>query len=169
MISLLKTSDAALDDIAAMAKIIWQHHYIDIIGEAQVQYMLNKFYSHDALIKQVNEGQVFNFIMSHDQAVGFIAYTLQADQICFINKYYILPEYQGKSVGSKSLNLLEITINKDSKSSFNCFKLTVNRQNFKSINFYFKNGFTIESVADFDIGNGYVMNDFIMKKLIQSC
>ena len=43
MISLLKTSDAALDDIAAMAKIIWQHHYIDIIGEAQVQYMLNKF------------------------------------------------------------------------------------------------------------------------------
>ena len=79
-----------------------------------------------------------------------------------------MPEFQGKSVGSKCLNLLEVAINQNSKSSFNCFKLTVNRQNFKSINFYFKNGFTIESVADFDIGNGYVMNDFIMKKLIQS-
>ena len=121
MISLLKTSDAALDDIAAMAKIIWQKHYIDIIGEAQVQYMLNKFYSHDALIKQVNDGQIFNFIMSNEQAIGFIAYTLQADQICFINKYYILPEHQGKSVGSKCLNLLEGIINQDSKLNFNCF------------------------------------------------
>jgi RimJ/RimL family protein N-acetyltransferase len=43
-------------------------------------------------------------------------------------------------------------------------KLTVNRQNFKSINFYFKNGFKIEKVEDFDIGNGYWMNDFIMVK-----
>jgi ribosomal protein S18 acetylase RimI-like enzyme len=41
-------------------------------------------------------------------------------------------------------------------------RLTVNRQNFKSINFYFKLGFKIEKVADFDIGNGYFMNDFVM-------
>jgi hypothetical protein len=34
--------------------------------------------------------------------------------------------------------------------------------NYKAINFYFKNGFTIEKVADFDIGDGYFMNDFVM-------
>jgi hypothetical protein len=38
----------------------------------------------------------------------------------------------------------------------------VNRQNYKAINFYFKLGFKIQTVADFDIGNGYVMNDFVM-------
>jgi RimJ/RimL family protein N-acetyltransferase len=43
-------------------------------------------------------------------------------------------------------------------------RLTVNRQNFKSINFYFKNGFVIEKVADFDIGGGYIMNDFVMTR-----
>jgi ribosomal protein S18 acetylase RimI-like enzyme len=42
--------------------------------------------------------------------------------------------------------------------------LSVNRQNFKSINFYFKNGFKIKSVEDFDIGNDYEMNDFVMVK-----
>jgi GNAT superfamily N-acetyltransferase len=42
--------------------------------------------------------------------------------------------------------------------------LTVNRQNYKSINFYFKNGFKIKSVEDFDIGNGYQMNDFVMER-----
>ena len=41
-------------------------------------------------------------------------------------------------------------------------RLTVNRQNYKSINFYFKNGFVIEKTADFDIGSGYFMNDFVM-------
>ena len=44
----------------------------------------------------------------------------------------------------------------------NTMRLTVNRSNFKSINFYFKLGFIIEEVKDFDIGNNYFMNDFIM-------
>ena len=43
-------------------------------------------------------------------------------------------------------------------------RLQVNRQNFKAINFYFKMGFVIECVADFDIGDGYFMNDFVMLK-----
>ena len=38
----------------------------------------------------------------------------------------------------------------------------VNRMNYKAVNFYFKSGFTIEKVADFDIGDGYFMNDFVM-------
>jgi hypothetical protein len=45
--------------------------------------------------------------------------------------------------------------------------LTVNRKNYKAINFYFKNGFTIKEIADFDIGNGFFMNDFIMIKKIK--
>jgi ribosomal protein S18 acetylase RimI-like enzyme len=44
--------------------------------------------------------------------------------------------------------------------------LTVNRQNYKAINFYFKNGFTIDHIANFDIGKGYVMEDFVMKKRV---
>jgi len=46
-------------------------------------------------------------------------------------------------------------------------ELTVNRQNFKAINFYFKKGFVIKEIADFDIGNGYFMNDFIMIKKLK--
>jgi ribosomal protein S18 acetylase RimI-like enzyme len=43
-------------------------------------------------------------------------------------------------------------------------RLQVNRQNYTAINFYFKLGFTIERVADFDIGHGFFMNDFVMLK-----
>jgi len=41
--------------------------------------------------------------------------------------------------------------------------LQVNRQNYKSVNFYFSVGFKIIQVADFDIGEGWQMNDFIME------
>jgi RimJ/RimL family protein N-acetyltransferase len=41
-------------------------------------------------------------------------------------------------------------------------RLTVNRQNYKSINFYFKIGFTIEKCVDIPIGEGFEMNDFQM-------
>lgn len=43
-------------------------------------------------------------------------------------------------------------------------KLTVNRRNIKAINFYFSRGFRIDHAADFDIGSGYFMNDFVMVK-----
>jgi ribosomal protein S18 acetylase RimI-like enzyme len=49
-----------------------------------------------------------------------------------------------------------------SLTSAQSIRLTVNRENYKAINFYFKLGFKIEKVADFDIGQGYVMNDFVM-------
>ena len=41
-------------------------------------------------------------------------------------------------------------------------RLQVNRQNYKAINFYFKQGFKIETTGDFDIGGGFFMNDFVM-------
>jgi ribosomal protein S18 acetylase RimI-like enzyme len=43
-------------------------------------------------------------------------------------------------------------------------KLTVNRKNVQAINFYFSQGFRIDHAEDFDIGSGYVMNDFVMVK-----
>ena len=62
---------------------------------------------------------------------------------------------------------VELKNNIDIYSSNNAYNLidTIRcyfDQNYKSINFYFKNGFVIERVADFDIGNNFVMNDFVM-------
>ena len=51
-------------------------------------------------------------------------------------------------------NLKQITI-----------RLTVNRQNYKAVNFYFRLGFTIEKIIDIDIDNGFLMNDFVMISL----
>jgi len=63
-----------------------------------------------------------------------------------------------KGLGRRSFELLLKSLG----DSVKAIRLQVNRQNYKPINFYFKMGFVIERVADFDIGDGYFMNDFVM-------
>ena len=42
--------------------------------------------------------------------------------------------------------------------------LTVNKHNAGSIAVYRKAGFTVREEARFDIGNGFVMDDYVMEK-----
>jgi ribosomal protein S18 acetylase RimI-like enzyme len=48
------------------------------------------------------------------------------------------------------------------ENQMNSMTLQVNRNN-KAVEFYKKFGFEIIDEQDFDIGNGYYMNDFIMR------
>lgn len=142
--------------IKQLAAEIWHEHYPAIIGAEQVLYMLNKNYSSASLQQQMEEGQQFYFIKSQQEQVGFISIS-SAEDVGFIHKFYILSEHHGKQLGSEAfLSLCDML------PQITSWKLQVNRQNFKAINFYFKCGFFISEVADFDIGDGYFMNDFIM-------
>ena len=127
------------------------------IGQQQVDYMLSKIYNYESLIEQLNQQKhVFYLIEKDNIDVGFLSVSSQNKCDYFLHKFYIDQQKSNAGIGTKALNLLIQQIN--SKS----LMLTVNRQNFKSINFYFKNGFKIDRVEDFDIGDGYEMNDFVM-------
>jgi len=157
MINWRKCSPNDISVIAALAQKIWRVHYPPIIGTEQVEYMLNKMYSSDALANQFQEGQVFYLILEDELPVGFVAVSLKEVHHLFLHKFYIDDSMQGKGVGARVFQFIL-----DAYSQITTVRLTVNRQNYRSINFYFKLGFRIDQVADFDIGDGYVMNDFVM-------
>lgn len=150
---------ADLQNVRDLAYQIWPAHYTPIIGEGQVRYMLEKLYGAEALRAQKEAGQIFYEIYQNTNLVGFTGITEKAPGEWFLNKLYILPDFQGLGLGSLAMHELF-----DSIRGADLIRLQVNRQNYKSVNFYFKLGFHIESVADFDIGDGYFMNDFIMIK-----
>ncbi len=142
-----------------MAEIIWLHHYPAIIGNTQTAYMLQRNYSLASLNEQLTKGQMFYWITNEkDIEIGFLGISRSKSDGLFIHKFYILPEFQGKGVG-KSVFLLLLALYQEIRS----ITLQVNRQNYKSVNFYFSVGFKIIQVADFDIGEGWQMNDFIME------
>ncbi|HEY0029859.1 MAG TPA: GNAT family N-acetyltransferase [Bacteroidia bacterium] len=156
---------AGKEDVALIAQLadnIWRKHYITIISMEQIDFMLETMYSSESLLKQMNEGHQFTLVYDDEKAVGYISISTKDHKNYFLHKFYVEVSDQGKGVGSALLRHLLIGMPEGET-----IELTVNRRNYKAINFYFKNGFTIKAIADFDIGRGYFMNDFIMQKKIK--
>jgi len=158
MIHLKRASENDANEINQMAVIIWKEHYPSIIGIEQVEYMLGHMYDVSTLKNQIhNEIQHYYIIQLNNISIGFISFEPQKDKLGFINKFYLNAKFKGKGFGTAAFEILINTYKELSE-----IRLQVNRQNIQAINFYFKLGFIIESCADFDIGKGYFMNDFIM-------
>ncbi len=157
MLSIKRADTANLRDIFNLAHKIWQDTYVQNIGQTQVDYMLQLFYSEPALKEKLEKGHDIFTVYNNDDFIGYLHLEQRSTDI-FIHKFYIDTSSQHKGVGSWAMNHLKSEINTPNKF----LRLHVNRKNFKAINFYFKNGFIIEGYDDFDIGNGYYMNDFIM-------
>lgn len=120
--------------------------------------MLASRYSEDVISKNMKQGERYFVAYLNSEPVAYAAFEeREADN--FLGKFYVDVSIHGKGIGKQFFNFL-LTQSNTAKP----FRLQVNRQNFKAVNFYFKVGFVIESVGDFDIGNGYFMNDFVMAR-----
>lgn len=151
-------TDKDIPVIRDLADRIWRKHYVPIIGAKQVDYMLGKMYSADSIQQQMQDQQMYTIVFDDSgKAIGYISISTKDKKNYFLHKFYIDADKQGKGIGSEVFNYIVSTI-----PGAETIELTVNRANYKSINFYFKNGFVIKEVADFDIGDGYFMNDFVM-------
>jgi diamine N-acetyltransferase len=157
----ISISKAGLSDIpliTSLAKESWNIHYPSIISQEQIDYMLGEMYSAGSLSSQMNEkGHLFLLVLNEGATIGFLSVSSENKSDWFLHKFYILAEGQQKGIGTRVFEKLLGLLDQPAS-----IRLTVNRLNFKSINFYFKNGFTIEKTADFDIGNNFFMNDFVM-------
>ena len=156
----LATEDdiSQIQDIAAKT---WPVAYGQILSAAQIEYMLDLFYSAAALKKSM-ESQDYIFAINDGVIVGFcgIEHNFGSVPTTRIHKLYILPEAQGLSVGRKFIDYItEIALERFS------LKLSLNVNKFNSaFNFYEKIGFKTVKKEIIDIGNNYVMDDFVMEK-----
>jgi diamine N-acetyltransferase len=143
--------------ITELATRIWNDYYPAIIGQEQVDYMLAKIYNSDSLLQQMEDGQKYYLINNGDAIAGFIAVSLNSDTFGFIHKFYVESKLYRQGLGTQTFGALLMEY-----PEITHWRLQVNRKNIQAINFYFKMGFIIEEAADFDIDNGYFMNDFVM-------
>jgi GNAT superfamily N-acetyltransferase len=160
-LKIAELSDVPL--IQSLAEQIWKKHYTEIISKQQIEYMLEKMYSTKKLSEEINLPNYDYYIAYvNDKATGFFAISKEKEDNYLLNKFYILQSQQSTGLGQIIFNQVF------EKKNYKKIELFVNRQNFKSINFYFKLGFKITAVVDNHIGENYYMNDFIMQKLNQN-
>ena len=149
--------------LESLAREIWEEHYIPIIGKKQVEYMLNKFQSVNAISEQVKkDGYIYYFAEENGNIFGYIGVKPRINDL-FLSKIYVKALYRGKGYGKSLMNFI-LNLAKDNKSK--SITLTVNKNNSNSIKAYEKMGFKcIDSIVT-DIGNGFVMDDYVMEKVI---
>ena len=141
------------------AKNVFVDYYIDLIGLDQATYMANLFLSEQAIANLIKDNAVFKIVKQDNQIIGFYEYKKEDERI-FLSKLYVDKNYRHSKVGSLMFNdLCTIAKNEGVKSIY----LTVNKHNTPSYNIYLHWGFkVIDSVVN-DIGNNYVMDDYIME------
>lgn len=160
MLTVTKATAADIPLIRQLTFEIWPKTYNSIISQQQIDYMLKQMYNPAILQKQIEEDGC-TFIIVHDdkEPVAFASYNETESATWKLNKIYILSTQQGKGTGKFIINyIIEEIKAKGAKS----LQLQVNRDN-KAKDFYEKLGFKIIQTADFDIGNGYFMNDYVME------
>ncbi|MCW5516035.1 GNAT family N-acetyltransferase [Muriicola sp. Z0-33] len=146
--------------IADLAETIWTEHYTPIIGAKQVAYMLNKFQSVSAIQNQVEKGISYYLISFQDTYVGYFSFSIEENHL-FLSKLYVLKSARGNKIGKAALSFIE---EQAEALELNKIKLTVNKYNTNAIKAYEKIGFiNIEAIVQ-DIGNGFVMDDYVLEK-----
>lgn len=157
------------DDIAVVARLaqeIWSQHFTPIIGASQVEYMLGKFQSAEAILSQIDSGWEYYLAMVDNEAVGYAGLVPDiSNKRLMLSKLYVRKSARGKGVGKSILGFVE---RKCSLEGLDTLWLTVNRFNDDPISWYQKCGFVTVDEVKKDIGGGYFMDDYIMEKKINT-
>jgi len=159
-------STATVKDFPMIREIAyktWPDTYGQILSAEQLDFMLGAFYSEEMLQRNALEkGHLFLLLKENDFPIGFASYehNYTNENVTRLHKLYVLPESHRKGAGKMLLDAVE---QKARENGSTAISLNVNRFN-KAQSFYLRNGFEIVLQEDIEIGNGYLMEDYRMKK-----
>jgi ribosomal protein S18 acetylase RimI-like enzyme len=162
MMFIAVSTDNQLDVVESLAKQIWTEYYTPLIGKKQVDYMLDKFQSKQAITEQIKTGVLYFLIKADHEFIGYLAVQPKENEL-FLSKIYITSSERRKGFGRNAVHFAERLAKERSLSKVT---LTVNKNNIHSIRAYEKTGFKNAGSLVQDIGNGFVMDDYKMEKTV---
>lgn len=149
-----------IKELAELASGIWHEYWPCILSVEQINYMVDKFQSEHAILEQIkNENYTYYFILKDGNKCGYFGISRKEDYL-FLSKLYIKKEYRHQGIGRIAIGEIK---NIAENYGYTKIKLTVNKNNKHTINAYLKYRFAIVAQDVTDIGNGFVMDDYIME------
>lgn len=151
--------------LAQLAAGIWRTHYTPIIGAEQVEYMLQGRYTPERLGAYLGASDRWLRVLRvKDQLIGYCSYALgPAAGEMKLQELYLHESARGGGLGGYMLRHVEAEARRHGRGTL---WLTVNRHNRGSIDFYRRAGFSVREEKRFDIGQGFVMDDYVMEKAL---
>ena len=146
-----------------LAQRIWRECYPGIITPEQIEFMLGWMYSEDEIRRQLAEGIPWAIAGSAGAPVGYLSWQREDDGRVKISKLYVLPQHQGQGIGRQMIEHIAAHARAVGAPAM---WMQVNKRNTRAIGAYLKAGFRIEKEAVFDIGGGFVMDDYLMARRV---
>lgn len=160
MLSIRPLIASEIEPLRAVAREIWQASYSALISQAQIDYMLADRYALARIHAQLTDpGHIWRLAWWEDEMAGFAHARIEASA-CKLEKLYIQPNYQRRGVGAALLADIKIFARDHAATRL---WLQVNRGNAQAIAAYQKYGFITREARVFDIGGGFVMDDYVME------
>ena len=163
------------EELAQLAAEIWNEYWPALIGQAQTTYMVEKFQSLPAIRRDMAENAYEYWFVQTAEAdeadatagrrtVGFTGGHVEpATNRFFISKVYLLAAERGKGYASATIRHYERLCR---ERGLGAMYLTVNKGNELGIRAYRGNGFTVIDAVETDIGQGFIMDDYIMERTV---
>jgi GNAT superfamily N-acetyltransferase len=160
-IGLLRLDEAeALVDLAG---VIWRACYPGIITPEQIDYMLAQRYKPGLVRQLLARGDLWLAARAQGELIGFAhGHPLPQDDYK-LDKLYVHPDWQRHGIGGA---LIADVGRHAREHGAERLILRVNRQNHPAIKSYLKHGFRIATLVVEDIGNGFVMDDYVMAQIL---
>jgi GNAT superfamily N-acetyltransferase len=161
--SLSPLTHADCATVAALARTIWLAHYTTIISREQIDYMLEGRFTPENLARYIDANDRWMHLLRvAGEPVGYLGYALTATpREMKLEQLYLLPELHGRGLG----RLMMARVERHARAlDCDTLMLQVNKRNTVASRVYFASGFSVRSEAVIDIGNGYVMDDYILEK-----
>ena len=158
--------DADIDRLVALAAEIWHAHYPAIISAAQIEYMLGQRYSPAVVQAELKRRDLWwDQLLVENRMCGFASYFLTANAgEMKLDKLYVDPARQRLGLGGRMIDHLS---ERALAQRCTTLILAVNKRNERAIGAYRMHGFVEREAVRVDIGNGFVMDDFIMAKSLR--
>lgn len=167
MVTIIEASVEHIKYIQTVSEIAWPAAFKELLSPDQIAYMMEMMYSDASLREQIEEKKHLFFLAKlNSKFVGYMSVEHDCEKSgkTKIHKIYVLPDLQKKGVGKA---LLARAIAEAKKANSRALFLNVNKQNNGAIAFYLRNGFVRIKEEVIDIGNGFVMDDYIYEKLLE--
>lgn len=162
MFSIRKATIEDCPLINKLASKIWEPTYGSILSREQLDYMFDMMYAPENLLKQINElHHQFFIIYADGEPSGYLSIETVDRDLYEFQKIYSLPALHGTGIGRYIIEQGIEYLKSIHPGPFTV-ELNVNRQN-PAVGFYKHMGFHEHATRDFHIGDGYYMNDYIMR------
>jgi N-acetylglutamate synthase-like GNAT family acetyltransferase len=153
---------ATLEDIPLIQEIAeeaWRPTYGHILTEEQTLYMIPMMYASEVLQKQIEN---LSMLEVDGLAIGYCAFEKTSETDGKLHKLYLRPSVKQKGAGSF---IIEQICHQARSMGLTSIYLNVNKHN-SAVEFYLKKGFIKDREMILDIGNGYVMDDYVMRLML---